>query len=1543
MARMFVAAACLVWLAVMLPRNAAHAQVDQIIRGLIPGMSVPSGPPPPSYGQRYGAGELTFNDNPQAVADARRMLAALGYDTGPATGGYDARLAQAVTQFQRDHQLPATGNMTQRSIGAMDAALRARAAAPLGPDVPPTASIRPSFDCGRASTPAERTICRVPRLAELDQELSDAYAHARATTQDPTLQSEQRTWRGVRDACGGGPVCLEERMRTRLAELRRPVPVEATRPGTPAEAPGTFASAVANAPGFGDRLATPPAGLQPVILRRLDGVPIIAGSSLPGERAFNLLLGLSFQPGMLEQGGSVDWTAQFAATFLPRGNDFLGPFGSWAGADEFQRQDNLARFLREYGSALRGMAIKAPFRFAMMSGPFSLSQYDPVRRGFVLPDLGTPSLAARAGDGPISLSGTQRPPTFLPMDEAAARQLVAAAGKTRTIRSTLTFEATSFDLQNLTVNVRQLRVALYDDALQTMLYEFPRAEGPSEASAIARLAQPPQGMRAFSMPSLDGLPLFQEGNTSPGDLLLLVGLGNIDDHDWESLHGLDIARRLLSDQARKDTLGLNGWAGADEFARDRTRDTFFQRELPIIKAAAPRLPFAFAFAQGAGIGQYDAQRRGFPLGGGSKGFTLDVGSAVDRAGMRAALPFAWPDAFWPLDPAQAESTLRSLPDRYVTVVGVLEAGEVTPPTRTLTLRLRSMSVYTRDLRTKLYDMPVTLDRPSGLSVGVTSLRFAAPVPVDALFACAKLFQTMGGHPAQAPATRCWSEVQQRDAATYARPGGLAGLAAGDAGWPFFPRSAGGDYAATAEAFSRYMLAYAAGIDGSVIQITTSGPQDNGGDMTVYAFGGSGGSTGLDEVGKAAGGLQGDQLIPLGTSYDRTLYGALPNRASLYSVTVPRAELAGLGGTTKLAVSLARVGPAREVPGDGHYRAASVVMDVTPISAKVTASGRVLASRSFGEVPRLDASSFSRPATAAVAPPAGPLLFDSGLADLLAAALVGARLSPEAVVGMILRRWSYENEPPPSIGDGRGGGTPYASPGATRWGALFFTVGKRRPTADEAARLREPFLAWAQSAAPPLPLAVMTPGRIELRKNQSAISWSSMPCFQGMSLGTGSDAAYKVLECQRKRSGAAGSGPSLLPSEERTCLALEAEATTTGYAQSLGFMCHGNLTGLGFADPATFSIRIPHELTVPQLSFLGDTHVVFADAMLEVTGVTLMDHAPKGADLLPDALRDHTGSANPGGTAVKEFVVYDTAFQGTRWREPDGTEVARLTPEQGNSVQAAVRRYEASLASLSKPDSRPVQDLLGIRLGMSFEEAERLIRDNMPVDRMLQGKRASDPAANTGAIEPLTSGKLFIRQDGQEVVALFDEPPAAPGRVMAVWRRVYINPASGSAEDLLNGLSAKYGPMPRNAPFRPGQQLTWPSVAAGNCQSLVGPAQRRPLSASWADDGKGMPSLPNVGFMPGVQAPPQGPYWPSALTNVQSEWPPPQMRAQAASAATECGSAVNAIVYDAQMARMATNVLDVTLTNVGAYLAAFEDNRRQLQATRPTVVPPPIKF
>lgn len=82
-----------------------------------------------------------------------------------------------------------------------------------------------SFDCAKAGTPTEHTICSSHNLAGLDRSVSEAYSTARKSANeiDPetakALSTKQATWLRVRNACDVDARCLDQAMRQRIEEL----------------------------------------------------------------------------------------------------------------------------------------------------------------------------------------------------------------------------------------------------------------------------------------------------------------------------------------------------------------------------------------------------------------------------------------------------------------------------------------------------------------------------------------------------------------------------------------------------------------------------------------------------------------------------------------------------------------------------------------------------------------------------------------------------------------------------------------------------------------------------------------------------------------------------------------------------------------------------------------------------------------------------------------------------------------------------------------------------------------------------------------------------------------------------------------------------------------------------------------------------------------------------------------------------------------------------------------------------------------------------
>ncbi len=88
--------------------------------------------------------------------------------------------------------------------------------------LPPTAPVRPSFDCQRAGSPAEKAICSSQELAGFDRSVARVYASVLQEADDrrraPIIQ-EQQAWLKSRDACEANVECLQDSMNRRLGLL----------------------------------------------------------------------------------------------------------------------------------------------------------------------------------------------------------------------------------------------------------------------------------------------------------------------------------------------------------------------------------------------------------------------------------------------------------------------------------------------------------------------------------------------------------------------------------------------------------------------------------------------------------------------------------------------------------------------------------------------------------------------------------------------------------------------------------------------------------------------------------------------------------------------------------------------------------------------------------------------------------------------------------------------------------------------------------------------------------------------------------------------------------------------------------------------------------------------------------------------------------------------------------------------------------------------------------------------------------------------------
>lgn len=81
-------------------------------------------------------------------------------------------------------------------------------------------AIAASFDCAKAVSVVEKTVCSTPEISQLDDALAAAYKSAQVRSSEKAqLAREQRLWLAQRNACGGDQVCIRTAYEARLKAL----------------------------------------------------------------------------------------------------------------------------------------------------------------------------------------------------------------------------------------------------------------------------------------------------------------------------------------------------------------------------------------------------------------------------------------------------------------------------------------------------------------------------------------------------------------------------------------------------------------------------------------------------------------------------------------------------------------------------------------------------------------------------------------------------------------------------------------------------------------------------------------------------------------------------------------------------------------------------------------------------------------------------------------------------------------------------------------------------------------------------------------------------------------------------------------------------------------------------------------------------------------------------------------------------------------------------------------------------------------------------
>lgn len=167
------------------------------------------------------------------------------------------------------------------------------------------------------------------------------------------------------------------------------------------------------------------------------------------------------------------------------------------------------------------------------------------------------------------------------------------------------------------------------------------------------------------------------------------------------------------------------------------------------------------------------------------------------------------------------------------------------------------------------------------------------------------------------------------------------------------------------------------------------------------------------------------------------------------------------------------------------------------------------------------------------------------------------------------------------------------------------------------------------------------------------------------------------------------------------------------------------------------------------------------------------------------------------------------------------------------------------------------DMIGLRLGMSFDQADEIIRAHMDVGRVLHNVRDLSFFEATGEFAPYKSARAYESSDGKEVIIIYDEPPAAEGIIVGAVRQLVFAKGSIAANQIFPKLAGKYG-KPQSVE---GFKQTWGEgyTDGFNCGAWEGSEQRR---INWRDENGG-----SVDWNPGSFRTATGIY-PPTPTNIE---------------------------------------------------------------------------
>ncbi len=909
----------------------------------------------------------------------------------------------------------------------------------------------------------------------------------------------------------------------------------------------------------------------------------------------------------------------------------------------------------------------------------------------------------------------------------------------------------------------------------------------------------------------------------------------------------EASKYLAGRPSESTTVRQSRWKGQNEFDVADNRNAFIRDYGNVFKSFAINTPIRIQKMFMMRVGQYDAAKGGFQLGrirGYGNGRFLPGGS----------VPPGMIKEFLEMDTSQARGLAQLLDDR------AKERGDLMTGDRTLFLVLdaeilrvtssdgRSVSVeskiqsatyYTDIFLTDVFmRIDAAADTAFASSGQIQDLTSPSPHPWNEEWQILRFIENHAEAAAGFNLLPQYAELRLRiDAKT--RNNGLQGLAESDPRTPFFPAHARQARPEDLPKFKTFVDAYIKSLPSSVV-ITTrhvSSRTDQLGNWVFRNFSVFSKERLSVEVMKLLDqrGIDHDQVLVFDNGrnelYKIPTFIVLPNQARFYEVKIPEAQAKGMSSSTfrttfefvKSEFDSVRVNGAEQAFILQYMK--PVITEIQPYDRNGNAAWTEF--QRFDGIPPLNGALFDTAASmpgstpappVASAPPQEAIMLDRPMIELLAVARRSDDLTDTQIAERLLpNRWTYEDKIPlPPTG-------------------RFFRLGSPQPDANAYKGMVSDFRKWARDNAPSADQVY------HIRSWQYADGNSEIgaPRFQ-----KGSKCLVSRLE--RLQLGGCGD-PKILnryPGLADACASMEKIADSDP-APYYGIFDHGypvlshrKSFCQQYNTPAkavSYTVEIPQilpEMTAddPALKYaqLGDRIIEakVGDVLITYQIPSVSADAP---ELWKAFMSQYVGSKKPVTDSDLPKILVKTNASNVYFYDTKGQLVKAAAPTRETNYRKIIEGYEKTL-TLAHQNEVSRLDIVGLSLGMSFDEAEKIIREHMSVDRTFVLNRDNlGPDVFARGFPEYTSAKIFFREDGREAIAIYDEAPAAPGTVLAAWRKVFFDRGQLSRDAVVASFTDKYGePTAQNfgSKWVISEQKDLPSAhlvfTAGSADSLCNP-------------------------------------------------------------------------------------------------------------------------